>query len=69
MDYPLGRVYDESNMIVERENARIATEATLLQQAVASILSTKARGEFKKRIDGLALETKPFTSRFDPPDE
>lgn len=64
-DYPLGRVYDESNFIVERENTRIITEADLVQLAVSGILSPKARTAFTKRLKALNVETKPVAGLFE----
>ena len=54
--YPLGMVIDESNLVTERENSRISTEAIILQLAAASILSTQAGKEFTKTVKGLAVE-------------
>lgn len=64
--YPLGMVWDESNMIKERQNALEITRATLLQKAVASILSSKAGTDFSKTIAGLNIETKPLKPREGP---
>lgn len=50
---------DEANLVQERENNRIATEAILLQLAAGSIVSTKAGKEFTKTMKGLALEAVP----------
>jgi hypothetical protein len=47
---------DETNLVQERENARISTEAILLQLAAGSILSTKAGKVFTKTLNGLAKE-------------
>lgn len=47
---------DEANLVQERENGRITTEAILLQLAAGSILSTKVGKEFTKTLKGLALE-------------
>jgi hypothetical protein len=49
-------VIDETNLIQERENARITTEAILLQLAAGSIVSTKAGKGFTKTLKGLAVE-------------
>lgn len=51
-------LYDEANLVVERVNGRIVTEAHLLQSAVQSILSTEASKEFTKRINGLSIEVR-----------
>lgn len=65
-DYSLGRLYDESNMVVERENSRIITEADLQQLAVAGILSKEARSAFTKRLKELGVETRPIEGLFGP---
>lgn len=58
-DYPIGFAIDESNLVIERENTRIVTEATLLQLAVSSILSDKGRTAFRKEINKLNVKTVP----------
>lgn len=63
--YPLGMVYDEAALVEERENGRIVTEAMLLQTAVASILSKKAKSAFTKQIKSLTVEVKPREGLFD----
>lgn len=63
-DYPLGRLADETAFIVSRENTRITTEANLLQQAVAGILSKEARGAFRKHIESLTIDVKPIEGIF-----
>jgi hypothetical protein len=63
--YPLGMLYDESNLVRERANGRIVTEAQLLQMAVASILSKESRKEFAKTTKRLNVETKPHDGLFD----
>lgn|GEM_PF-1283053 len=64
-DYPLGRLADEANFIVARENGRITTEATLLQLAIGGILSKEARGAFKKQVEALNVDTKPIEGLLD----
>lgn len=63
--YPLGMVFDEAALVEERENGRIVTEALLLQSAVGSILSSKAKTAFTKQIKGLNVEVKPREGLFD----
>lgn len=63
--YPLGMVHDEAALVEERENGRIVTEAMLLQTAVASILSSKAKTAFTKQIKSLNVEVKPKEGLFD----
>jgi hypothetical protein len=64
LEYPIGFLHDEANLIVERENARIATEAFLIQMAVAGILSQEAREAFTKRLEDLNVVTKPSGDLF-----
>lgn len=51
--YPLGLLWVESQLVVERLNQQEATRATLLQLAVGSILSKKTGAEFKKTLKEL----------------
>lgn len=51
--YPIGMVWDESRLAVERINRFHATQAVLTQQAVASILSKDGAKEFKNTITEL----------------
>jgi len=65
MHYPLGRIFDEANLVVERENNRLVTQAQLAQHGTAGILSSKARKAFTEMIKSLNVITKPIRSRFD----
>ena len=65
MHYPLGRLSDEANLVVERENNRLTSSAQLAQTGVAAILSEKARKRFTEMIKALNVVTKPIRSRFD----
>lgn len=56
--YPLGMLYDESALVEERENGRIAIESSLIQLAAASVVSKPARSAFTKRVKALNVETK-----------
>lgn len=51
--YPIGMVWDEAKLVVERRNRQFATEALLTQLAVASLLSKKEAKEFSKQIKRL----------------
>lgn len=62
--YPLGQLYDEANLVIERENNRILTEANLLQLAVGSLLSDKARKAFTARQKELNMTVKPRRGLF-----
>lgn len=52
--YPIGIVWDEAELVVERLNGRIATEAVLTQMAVSSVLSEKAGKQFNKMVKKLS---------------
>lgn len=58
-------VYDEANLVIERVNNRLALEASLRQQAVASILSKNGRKSFTKRLNELNVESRPVQGLFD----
>ncbi|HYD06290.1 MAG TPA: hypothetical protein VEC60_11225 [Reyranella sp.] len=51
--YPLGVLWDESRLVVERMNGEMATHLSLLQLAVGSVLSKKAGDLFNKQIKAL----------------
>lgn len=68
-DYPIGRVFDESAIIVEREQGRIATDVSLRQLMLGALFSKKGRTEFKKRLEALAVTTKPIVERFETDEE
>jgi len=51
--YPIGMVWDEAQIVVERINGFHATQAILTQMAVISVLSKDGSKEFKKAIKRL----------------
>jgi hypothetical protein len=51
--YPLGMLWDEQVLVVERLNRREATRATLLQSAVSGVLSKEANKAFSEIIKDL----------------
>lgn len=53
-------VSDEHTLVVERLNGYEVTRATLLQNAVASILSKKGGKLFEKQIARLNIETTAY---------
>jgi len=65
MHYPLGRLYDEANFVIERENNRLITQAELAQHSIYGLLSQKSRSAFTKMVKTLNFVTKPIRSRFD----
>lgn len=52
--YPVGKVFMETQYVVERINRDHATYFGLLQLTVGSVLSKKAGSEFKKQMKKLA---------------
>lgn len=59
--YPIGMVFDEAALVVERRNSDQATATALLQLAVASILDKKAGkklGKTLKDLQGSTVEAK-----------
>lgn len=52
-DYPVARVWEETRMVVRRQNLMLASGATLLQGAIASLLSKEAGETLKKTLEGL----------------
>jgi hypothetical protein len=65
MGYTIGRVFDEANIVTERENARIVTEAQLVQMAASGIVSAKGGKQFGKMLKKLQFETEPVPGLFD----
>ncbi len=63
--YPLGMLYDEADLVVERENGRIITEAQTLQLAMASVLSKKGASAFTARLKDLNVISRPIPGLFD----
>lgn len=58
--YPLGRVADEVAMVTARDNRRIVSEVTLIQQAAITVLGGKEAFEsFQKSIEGLPARVVP----------
>lgn len=51
---PLGRMYNEAQIVKDIVNARIQTEAVLLQAAASSIMSAEAGKHFMKLIQDLS---------------
>lgn len=62
--YPLGLVMDEAHFIQERESTRIITEAELIRQAVAGILTKGSRNQFQKLVKQLNVEAVPRSTKF-----
>lgn len=51
--YPIGRVWDEASLIVERLNGMALTQAILIQKAVSSLLSKEGAKDFTDTIKRL----------------
>lgn len=58
--YPLGMLYDESNLVIERRNASIVTDSQLRNLSAMGVFSKKARTEFSKQVKLLNVVTKPL---------
>lgn len=58
-------LHDEANIVIERVNGHIITEAQLIQQAAMSVISKGARKQFSNTIKQLNVETKPHTGLFE----
>lgn len=63
--YPLGMLYDECDLIIERENNRIITEAQTLQLAMASMFGNEGRKAFTERLKVLNVQAKPRDGLFE----
>lgn len=66
MHYTLGRLFDEANLVRERENNTLITQAQLAQHSIYGLLSKQSRTAFTKMVKSLNFVTKPFRRRFDP---
>jgi hypothetical protein len=51
--YPLGVLWDESQIVVARDNRNFATTAILLQMAVSTLFSKEAGKQFSDTIKDL----------------
>lgn len=51
--YTIGKVYREAEFVVERLNREAATNFSLMQLTIGSVLSKKAGTEFKKQMKKL----------------
>lgn len=54
--YTIGRVWDECQLVVDRINNRMVTEAVLLQSAVASLLTKEGGKQFSKLTKKLSSD-------------
>ena len=66
--YPIGLLLDESNIVIERLNGAIVTEANLMRMAVNGVLSKGSRQAFDKTIRKLSIETRPYDVEPEQPD-
>lgn len=56
MHYPIGRVYDEANLITERRNSELVSLAVIVQAATGTTGMTagkEAVDHFRKVVDAL----------------
>lgn len=51
--YPLGYLFDEVQLVEDRRNGIMVSEATLIQGAIMSVLSAKGGKVFAERIEKL----------------
>lgn len=51
--YPIGMVWDEATLVVERMNREAASNTALLQLAAGSLLSKEAGKQLKKTLKEL----------------
>ena len=52
--YPLRRVFEEAQLVVERENSLEALRARLTNQAVSAVISKKASDGFERTMKDMA---------------
>ena len=60
MRYPIGRVFDEAKLVVERRNGELATLAVIIQSATMTTgmgASKKSGDHFQKLVKSLTGET------------
>ena len=57
--YSIGRVYDESNLVMERQNARMKLETVLAQHAHGAVTSKKGGTALQRLLKKLDFVTKP----------
>lgn len=65
LNYRIGYLFDEANLVTERENARMSTEAQLVQMAASGLVSAKGGKQFQKMLKHLTIETEPIAGLFD----
>lgn len=53
-DYPVHKVWEEAELVVDRINNDVCTETLLLQMAVSSLFSKEAGRDFQKIIKRLS---------------
>lgn len=58
--YPLGMVWDESNIVKERRTSLMINESTLMQLTISAALSSKGGRELQKHIKKINVHTVPF---------
>lgn len=67
--YPIGFLWDESNIVLARDNSRIHTELSLLQTAMTSIFSKEGRTAFKESMGSLYTKAEAQKPPERPPHE
>lgn len=57
--YPIGRLYDESNIVTERNNAKMSLQTVLAQHAHGAVSSRKGGSALQKVLRKLTFTTVP----------
>lgn len=66
--YPLGMVWDESNIVIERRTSALINESNLMAQTISAALSKKGNTQRNKTIAKMNVHTVPFDP-FEGPEE
>lgn len=62
-------VWDESNIVLERQRNALITESNLMQQTISSALSKEGGRERTKTINQMNVQTVPFERPIEGRDE
>lgn len=53
-------VWDEANLVTERENARVVTEVSLIRLAISANLGKDGDRQYQKAIKALNISVEPY---------
>jgi len=56
--YPLGRLFDESNIVLERDHGQMRVDAVLAQHAFGAVMSKRGGSSLRTFLKKLDFETK-----------